>query len=113
MTILPSEPTAPPADIVVTTESPQSISVKWGTVPASNRNGIITGYRVLYQALPNGTSFTKTIGVIGEGGEESRLTTLEKLNEFTNYSISVLAFTVKGDGPASDAMIVQTEEDSK
>ena len=56
--ILPSEPTAPPADIEVTPKSPQSISLKWGTVPPSDRNGKIAGYRLIYQALPNGTSFT-------------------------------------------------------
>ena len=39
--------------------------------------------------------------------------TLERLNEFTNYSIRVLAFTAVGDGPLSVAQVKQTLEDSK
>ena len=35
------------------------------------------------------------------------------LEEYTNYSILVFASTVKGDGNASDPIIVTTDEDSK
>jgi len=41
---------------------------------------------------------------------EVRLSGLEK---FTKYSVTVQAFNVKGDGPTSDAVIVQTLEDGK
>lgn len=37
--------------------------------------------------------------------------TLMDLDSFTNYSIQVLAFNPAGDGPRSDALIVQTQED--
>ena len=39
--------------------------------------------------------------------------TLRGLEEHTNYSILVFASTVKGDGNASDPIIVTTDEDSK
>ena len=39
--------------------------------------------------------------------------TLRGLEEYTNYSILVFASTVKGDGNASDSIIVTTDEDSK
>ena len=39
--------------------------------------------------------------------------TLRNLEEYTNYSILVFASTVKGDGNASDPIIVTTDEDSK
>ena len=39
--------------------------------------------------------------------------TLRGLEEYTNYSILVFASTVKGDGNASDPIIVTTDEDSK
>ena len=38
---------------------------------------------------------------------------LTGLNEYTNYSITVFASTVKGDGNASAPIIVITDEDSK
>ena len=39
--------------------------------------------------------------------------TLRGLEEYTNYSILVFASTLKGDGNASDPIIVTTDEDSK
>ena len=109
--ILPLEPTAAPADFTVGETTSQSISLSWGAVPESDRNGIITGYKVVYQALPNGKRLTVNVSA-GNGGERTS-TTLSGLNQFTNYSIRVLAYTVKGDGPQSPEKTVQTKEDSK
>jgi hypothetical protein len=49
---------------------------------------------------------------IGSGmvNSEVRLSGLEK---FTKYNVTVQAFNAKGDGPNSDALIVQTLEDGK
>jgi len=41
---------------------------------------------------------------------EVRLSGLEK---FAKYSVTVQAFNAKGDGPTSDAVIMQTLEDGK
>jgi hypothetical protein len=41
---------------------------------------------------------------------EVRLSGLEK---FTKYSVTVQAFNNRGDGPTSDAVIVQTLEDGE
>ena len=38
---------------------------------------------------------------------------LTGLNEYTNYSITVFASTLKGDGNVSEPIIVFTDEDSK
>ena len=38
---------------------------------------------------------------------------LTGLNEYTNYSITVFASTLKGDGNVSEPIIVITDEDSK
>lgn len=38
-------------------------------------------------------------------------TTIQALLKYTNYSISVLAFTSKGDGVQSDYIYCKTEED--
>ena len=110
--ILLLAPSGPPQDVVVTVVSPQNISVSWGLVSTENKNGIIKGYKLIYQALPNGNETTKIIDIAGQAAE-STTTTLQNLNEFTNYTIAVLAFTVKGDGPLSVAQVVQTQQDSK
>ena len=81
--------------------------VQWGDVPAADQNGIILRYTVTYKALPGGTP--KTEVVIAPTTE----TTLTTLNEYTNYSITVFASTVKRDGNISEPIIVTTDEDSK
>ena len=109
--ILSLEPTDAPRDFTVLKTFSQRISLSWAAVTKSDRNGIITGYKVVYQALPNGGSLTVNVSVGEEEGPTT--TTLSGLNQFTNYSISVLAFTVKGDGPPSPSIVAQTREDSK
>lgn len=109
--ILPLGPTGPPADFMVGETTSQSITLSWDVVPNSDRNGIITGYKVVYQALPNGKRDTVNVSAGNEG--EPTTTTLSELKQFTNYSISVVAFTVKGDGPPSAEETGQTAEDSK
>lgn len=108
---MPLEPTGTPADFIVGETTSQSISLSWGAVPPKERNGKITGYKVVYQPLPNGERLPVNVNVGNEG--ERTTTTLSGLNQFTNYSIRVLAFTVKGDGPPSPEKTVQTKEDSK
>ena len=46
-------------------------------------------------------------------GPANSSTFLKSLLKFTSYRIQVSAFTVKGDGPLSDAVIIQTDEDGK
>ena len=111
--ILPLEPTGAPANFMVNVgeTTSQSIKLSWGKVKESDRNGIITGYKVVYQELPNGGSNTAHVSV--EEEKERTATTLCGLRQFTSYSIRVLAYTVKGDGPPSPEKTVQTKEDSK
>ena len=108
---MPLEPTGPPTDVQVDQTTSQSISLSWSAVTEGHRNGIITGYKVIYQGLPNGVNHTVNVSAGNE--RERTTTTLSDLNQFTNYSIRVLAFTVKGDGPPSPVATVRTEEDSK
>lgn len=90
-----------------------SIEVTWAPVKFKDRNGIIKGYKVIYRALPNGDNVTKFRNISMENQAGEQTLKLEKLNEFTNYSIRVLAFTAVGDGPLSVAQVKQTLEDSK
>ena len=81
--------------------------VQWGDVPHPDQNGIILSYTVTYTALPNGSPVSQVVDA------PTTQATLTGLNEYTNYSITVLASTSKGDGNASEAIPVITDEDSK
>ena len=79
----------------------------WDEVPADQQNGIITNYTITY------TSQTENqIGSVQVNGS-FRQTELANLKENVNYNITVFASTVKGDGPASDPIVVRTDQDSK
>ena len=70
------------------------------------QNGIITGYNITYQSLTeNDNGFVKA-------SPNDRLANLTGLKKFVEYNISVVAFTVKGDGPPF-VFIVRTDQDSK
>ena len=62
---------------------------------------------VTYTELPGGISQTVVVS------SPTTHIVLTGLEEYTNYSILVFAATVKGDGNASDPIIVTTDEDSK
>ena len=100
-------PNAPPTNVKGHNTSSTSIFVQWGNVPVADQGGKIKKYTVTYKALPNGDEQTKeVIAPITE-------VTLTGLNEYTNYSITVFASTVKGAGNVSEPIIVITDQDSK
>ena len=101
------EPSAPPLNVQGHNTSSTSIWVDWDTVPVADQNGIILTYTVTYMAFPGGIPMTAVVSA------PATYVTLSSLEEYTNYSILVFASTVKGDGNASDAIIVPTDEDSK
>ena len=101
------EPSAPPVNVQGHNTSSTSIWVDWDPVPVADQNGIILTYTVTYMAFPGGIPMTAVVSA------PTTHITLWSLEEYTNYSILVFASTVKGDGNASDAIIVPTDEDSK
>ena len=102
-----TEPNAPPVNVSGHNTSSTSILVQWGEVPAADQNGIILSYTVTYKALPNGIELTNNVTA------PTTEATLTNLNEYTNYSITVFAWTAKGAGNVSAAIIVITDEDSE
>ena len=82
------------------------ISVSWKPIQSELQNGVITGYNITYQ------SQTENDNGFVEAGPNDRRANLTGLKEFVKYNISVVAFTVKGNGPSS-VIIVRTDEDSK
>ena len=101
------EPNAAPANVQGQNTSSTSILVGWGKVPVADENGIVLSYTVTYTALPSGIPRTVVVSV------PTTNVILRGLEEYKNYSILVFASTVKGEGNASDPIIVTTDEDSK
>ena len=87
--------------------SSTSILVTWDEVPADQQNGIITGYTITYQSQTQNDNGTDQVN------GSFRQTELTNLKEYVNYNITVFAFTVRGDGPASVPIVVRTDQDSK
>ena len=108
-----AEPSGPPEQVTLGDVTSTSIKVTWTPVKVADRNGIIKGYKVIYRALPNGNNVIKVVNITIESQDTGITLLLERLNEFTNYSIRVLAFTAIGDGPLSVAEVKQTLEDGK
>ncbi len=84
-----------------------SISIQW-TFDHSTRNvlGVLRGFNVYY-VRQGGRSFP----LITTGTDESSLT-LINLEPFTDYTVTVGAFTIAGETNSS-TIVVQTQQDGK
>lgn len=113
----------------------QQLLVTWRPPDHSTWNGDLLGYTIGLRRMPNGigggrgptaggggptesgaaseigaTNYTRVGIPGGEIVNDFRITDLEK---YTQYSITVAAFNIKGDGPASEPVIARTLEDGK
>ena len=98
---------APPTDVRGHVTSSTSAFVQWTAVPPAEQNGTILSYTVTYMALPDGNLQTKIVSA------PTTRVTLTGLNEYTNYSITVFASNVYGNGKSSEPIFVFTDESSK
>ena len=80
------------------TLSATAILVEWNEVDEIDRNGEITLYQVDY--TPNNAMFES--GSVNTTNASTFSLTLENLQEFVLYNITVTAYTVIGPGPPSD-----------
>ncbi|XP_067037290.1 uncharacterized protein [Acropora muricata] len=101
----PQRPSGPPANVSGHNTSSTSIFVQWDQVPAAHQNGAILYYTVIYRALPSGSVQTRSVSA------PANQTTLSGLKKYTNYSITVLASTIKGAGNVSAPIFIVTDED--
>ena len=102
-------PASPPDDIMAFVASSTQILVTWAMVPPMDQNGVITMYEVQYEPLETfgGTIQTQTVNLTEISA------TLNGLEEFVSYSISVRAYTSVGEGPYSVGVTAMTLEDSE
>uniref|UniRef100_A0A671P2Z7 protein-tyrosine-phosphatase n=1 Tax=Sinocyclocheilus anshuiensis TaxID=1608454 RepID=A0A671P2Z7_9TELE len=100
-------PRAPPRQVEVQPINSTSVKVSWRSVLPGQRNGQIRGYQVHYVRMENGESLgLPRIKDMMLDDEQELM--LEDLQPETLYSISVGAYTIKGDGAQSVAHLVQT-----
>ncbi len=105
-----SEPSAPPRNLALKDTTSISILFEWDEVPDADRNGIILGYTVSYQAVSGALVEHTTVYA---PTREANLTGQTGLIKNMNYSIRVLASTIKGNGKYSDPVFFVTNQDGK
>ena len=83
--------------------------MNWGEVPFPDQLGIIRGYRVVMWRTNQSEDILKNVTLL----VPSRNISFTSLEKYTNYTIQVLAFTVKGEGEKCEPKVIITDEDSK
>ena len=100
-------PSAPPGNVRGHSTSATSIRVDWYSVPVVHQNGIILTYTVTYKALPSGSPQRTVVSA------PTTQVSLTGLMKYRRYRITVFASNVQGNGPASQPIIVTTDQDGK
>ena len=101
-------PSQGPVDVQLFNTSSTSLKAVWGRVLQCCRHGIIRGYRLFLK--DNSSTAIVSNGTVTAGQYEFEFPSLLK---YYAHSVSVLAFTVKGDGALSKEVVAMTEEDRK
>ncbi|XP_026562780.1 receptor-type tyrosine-protein phosphatase F isoform X2 [Pseudonaja textilis] len=100
-------PGAPPRKVEVESVNSTAIRVSWKSPISNKQHGQIRGYQVTYVKMENnepvGPHVIKDVMVA-----ESQETIIGGLLPETTYSVSIAAYTTKGDGARSKAKVIAT-----
>ncbi|XP_024843361.1 receptor-type tyrosine-protein phosphatase F isoform X8 [Bos taurus] len=102
-----SMPSGPPRKVEVEPLNSTAVRVSWKLPVPSKQHGQIRGYQVTYVRLENGEPRGAPI-IQDVMLAEAQETTISGLTPETTYSITVAAYTTKGDGARSKPKIVTT-----
>ena len=83
-----------------------AIDVSWHQIPVEHHRGVLLGYLVLLQAV-NGTDRK---AIVKECLNASRYMGLPVPYRFTLYNITVVGYTVKGEGPVAQVSFLTPED---
>ncbi|XP_045866912.1 receptor-type tyrosine-protein phosphatase F isoform X4 [Meles meles] len=100
-------PSGPPRKVEVGPLNSTAVHVSWKLPVPSKQHGQIRGYQVTYVRLENGEPRGPPI-IQDVMLAEAQETTISGLTPETTYSITVAAYTTKGDGARSKPKIVTT-----
>ena len=104
LSLFTSEPSVAPVNVTGHKSSSSSILVQWNEVPAADQNGVILTYTITYQSLT-----TKHNGSVTVNYPELQKN-VSHLQDYTDYSRRVYASTEKGNGPASEPIVITDQE---
>ncbi len=109
-------PTAPPTELNAAALNSTAVVLTWLPPDPQRLNGINLGYRMRATIL-NGDRVGEVVEVVVPSDPTNMLGRqtgyLQDLAKFTEYSMTVLCFTSRGDGPMSSAVVVRTMEDGR
>ena len=100
--IIPLVPSSAPSNVAAVANDATSINVTWDEVPLLNQNGVITGYIVFYKEA-TATEYTSLATM-------HRSIQIKGLQAATQYALRVLAYNNKGNGIASQMIVLSTAE---
>ncbi|XP_076346768.1 cell adhesion molecule Dscam1-like isoform X3 [Tachypleus tridentatus] len=98
-------PSLPPQQPNCTPLTSQSIKVTWLSPPPKSLNGILKGYKVKF-GRNNELAEPHTQDVTVDS--DRLMVILRGLEKFSNYTLTILAFTREGDGKPSDPFFCRT-----
>jgi len=100
-----------------------ALAVSWRAPAATGASRWVTGYRVVVSpattlgaagGVPRSALPVETIVAAADSPPRGpTVVVVAGLDEFTPYTVAVAAFSAAGDGPFSDAIVVQTDEDGR
>ncbi|XP_068195895.1 receptor-type tyrosine-protein phosphatase F-like isoform X6 [Antennarius striatus] len=102
-----SMPGAPPRKLEVEAINSTAIRVTWKPPLQAKQHGQIRGYQVIFSHMENGepTGLPNIMDVVLPEAQEA---IIGGLHSETTYSVTVAAYTTKGDGPRSKAKVITT-----
>ena len=99
-------PLHPPLNVQTYNTSSRSLRVTWDLVPAEWRFGIVLGYHVIITDTRDGQEYLNDVKA-----NANRSLERAGFERYTNYTVKVAAYTIKGTGNFSEAIRVLTDED--
>uniref|UniRef100_A0A8C1JSB4 Receptor-type tyrosine-protein phosphatase F n=1 Tax=Cyprinus carpio TaxID=7962 RepID=A0A8C1JSB4_CYPCA len=100
-------PGAPPRRVEVDNVNSTALRVSWKPPLQQKQHGQIRGYQVVYSRLENGEPRGQPI-ILDVALPEAQEAIITGLLPETTYSVTVAAYTTKGDGARSKAKVVTT-----
>ena len=96
-------PDLPPQAIVGIPTSPSTMGIVWKPVPFPFGRGIILGYHFVFSTMSGEILEDKILG------PEQDFISVGSLELFTNYTVNMTAFTIKGEGPWASKVVLSLQ----
>lgn len=101
-------PGGPPLKVRATAVNSKTVKITWRAPSKDLQNGKITGYYVGYKVATSKDPYVyKTLDTDVQVKDEVHVSTLKRR---TKYAVIVQAFNIKGAGPPSEEIVVETSE---